>query len=121
MSAPIGLESDVLDPVAHAQSGKVLMPKEEDVFTFGALARPLNDLLIEAGAPSQIDFLSLDVEGAELEVLRGVNHEQFRFNFMCIETRSLDALQNFCASHGYYLIGKISDLDYLFADSKQVS
>jgi FkbM family methyltransferase len=114
MSAPIGLESDVEDALAHARSGKRFLPSGEDVFTFGALARPLNDLLVEAGAPGQIDLLSLDVEGAELEVLKGIDHERFRFRFMCIETRSAESVKAYCESKNYRIIGKISDLDYLF-------
>ena len=117
MSAPVGLESDLEDPVAHAESGKVFLSEHEDIFTFGALARPLNDLLIQADAPRRIDLLSLDVEGAELEVLKGIDHNIFRFRFMCIETRSPDAVRAFCEEKGYQLVEKISDLDYLYFDS----
>jgi hypothetical protein len=47
---------------ASHNRGKCLLSKTDRVFTFGALATPLNALLIEAGAPLTIDFLSLDLE-----------------------------------------------------------
>jgi len=37
--------------------------------TFLAPARPMSDLIEESGLGDRIDFLSLDVEGAELSVL----------------------------------------------------
>ena len=38
-----------------------------------------------ANAPSFIHFLSLDIEGAELEALRGVPFDKYRFGAMAIE------------------------------------
>ncbi|MEX2546208.1 MAG: FkbM family methyltransferase [Chloroflexota bacterium] len=49
--------------------------------TFGALARPLQELLDEAKAPERIEFLSLDVEGSERAVLEGVLNERRRGPF----------------------------------------
>jgi len=74
MSASIGLESDVLDPFAHARRGKILLGPTEANFVFGSPARPLNSILTEVNAPQLIDFLSLDVEGAEIDVLKGIDH-----------------------------------------------
>ncbi len=34
--------------------------------------RTLDDILVEAGAPSPVDFISIDVEGCDIEVLDGV-------------------------------------------------
>ena len=45
----------------------------ESTFIFGAKSATLNLLLLEASAPRLIDFLSLDVEGAELDVLKGID------------------------------------------------
>lgn len=69
MSSSIGLESDIPDPISFAHSGEIFLDKSENIFTFGAVARPLNELLLRSGAPKIIDLLSLDVEGAEIEVL----------------------------------------------------
>ena len=45
----------------------------------------LGQVLDGANAPSFIHFLSLDIEGAELEALRGVPFDKYRFGAMAIE------------------------------------
>lgn len=45
----------------------------------------LAELLARAKAPAFIHFLSLDIEGAELEALRGIPLETYRFGAMAIE------------------------------------
>jgi FkbM family methyltransferase len=45
----------------------------------------LGEILERTKAPSFIHFLSLDIEGAELEALRGVPFDTYRFGSMAIE------------------------------------
>jgi FkbM family methyltransferase len=116
MSTSVGLKSDIKDPRGHAQLGNRFLAKNEMIFEFGALAKTLNALLLEAGAPQQIDFLSLDVEGAELDVLRGVDHQAFRFRYILVECRDLERLSEYLERHGYSLVDKLSGQDYLFAE-----
>lgn len=119
MSAPHGLESDIADPEAHAQSGSQFLAPTEPVFEFGAIARPLNELLLEANAPKTVDFLSLDVEGAEIEVLKGIDHDVFRFKYILVECRSLTDMQAYLASKGYRFVECFSQHDYLFTSLAQ--
>lgn len=114
MSAPVNLESDIIDPVAHAKLSERFLRDQELVFEFGAVARTLNDLLLTASAPALVDFLSLDVEGAELEVLKGIDHERFRFKYLLIECRDFARLNNYLEGHGYAFIERLSGQDYLF-------
>jgi FkbM family methyltransferase len=116
MSSPLGLESDVPEPVEHAREGKQYLDAAEEVFTFGAIARPLNDLLIEAEAPAMIDLLSLDVEGAEIAVLKGIDHTRFRFKYLCIESRGRAKLEDYLRQNGYEFFEQLTHHDYLFAD-----
>jgi FkbM family methyltransferase len=118
MSSPIGPESDVLNPVSHAESGKQFLESTDRVFTFGAVAKTLNDLLSISKAPKNIDLLSLDVEGAEIEVLKGIDHKAYRFQYMCIECRDIDKLTSYLNPLGYELKEKLSGHDYLFVDKK---
>lgn len=115
MSIPVSMDSDIKDPHAHATKGQGFLGQGETVFEFGALAKTLNSLLLDAAAPHLIDFLSLDVEGAELEVLKGIDHEAFRFKFMLVECRDFTRLNTYLEQHGYRFIEALSGQDYLFA------
>ena len=116
MSAPMTLDSDIPNPKGHAQIGQQFLGKGETVIEFGAVARTLNSLLVEAEAPAIIDFLSLDVEGAELEVLKGVDHRAFRFKYLLVECRDLPRLSAYLEQQGYRFVEALSSQDYLFVD-----
>jgi FkbM family methyltransferase len=45
----------------------------------------LNDLLAAHGAPSEIDYISIDTEGSELEILEGFDFERHRVHVFTIE------------------------------------
>lgn len=114
MSISENLNLDLNDKKMHIESGKNHLKETEVVFSFGAIAATLNSLLERAKAPNVIDFISLDVEGAELEVLKGINFEDYSFKFMLIEIRNLKPIKDFLIGHGYVLEKKLSEHDYLF-------
>ena len=116
MSVSLNVETDIGDPAAHAELGRQFLGPGETVFAFGAIARTLNSILLEANAPARIDFLSLDVEGSELEVLKGVDHEAFRFRYLLIECRDIARLTDYLGTLRYRLVEKFNEHDYLFAD-----
>ena len=109
-------ESDIPDARAHAAIGKQFLNPYEDTFAFGAEAKFLNDILLEAEAPRKIDLFSLDVEGVELQVLKGVDHDRFRFKFLLVECRALERLRDFLESKRYAFVANLSEHDYLFRD-----
>jgi FkbM family methyltransferase len=45
----------------------------------------LDEILAKANAPANIDFMSIDVEGAEVPVLRGLSLDRYRIEAFCIE------------------------------------
>lgn len=45
----------------------------------------LNDLLIKHGAPKYIDYLSIDTEGSEYEILKAFNFNEFSFGIITVE------------------------------------
>lgn len=63
----------------------------------------LSDLLVEAGAPSVLDFLSIDTEGSELEILRAHDFDRFRFRCVAVEHNGVhrDELLAFFRARGY--------------------
>lgn len=114
MSVPRGLESDLGDVDTHVQRGRKFLREGEENFIFGALARPLTDILAEAAAPEVVDFLSLDVEGAELEVLKGVDFNRFRFKYILVECRNIAQLEGYLRGFGYEIADRFSGHDFLF-------
>ena len=117
MTAPVGLETDLDSAVEHAETGKQFLLQHEDNFTFGAVAKPLSYLLDESNATTTIDFLSLDVEGAEIEVLKGIDHSKYKFKYICIENRSFEKLTELLEPLGYKFVAQLSGHDFLFAYS----
>lgn len=115
MSVSLNGESDIANPRQHARKGEQFLGAGETVLEFGAVARTLSSLLEEASAPRAIDFLSLDVEGAELDVLKGVDFMKYRFKYMLVECRNLPRLEAFLAPLGYALVDRLSEQDFLFA------
>jgi FkbM family methyltransferase len=119
MTTPVGLETDIGDPLAHARSGEVYLREGEQVVPVLAPARTIDDILTEAQAPSVIDLLSLDVEGAEIEVLKGLDHSRFRFRFILVECRSPELLETYLNDEGYALVDRLSQHDFLFEDAHE--
>jgi FkbM family methyltransferase len=117
MTIPTKLESDINNPLEHAALGLKNQNDFKANFKFGSKSETLNNILIKANAPLKIDFLSLDVEGAEIEVLKGINHKQFRFKYLCIETRDHKKLSIYLLQNNYSLFKKLSIHDYLFKDN----
>ena len=66
--------------------------------------KTLDDVLAEAGNP-KLDLVSIDVEGVELQVLRGFDLERHRPAVLLIEDhlKNLD-VHRFIARHGYRLV-----------------
>jgi FkbM family methyltransferase len=118
MSVTLNVETDIGDPAAHAELGRQFLRADETVFEFEAPARTLNSILLEAGAPVKVDFLSLDVEGSEIEVLKGVDHGAFRFRYMLIECRDIARLNDYLGALNYRLVEKFNEHDYLFSDEQ---
>lgn len=89
--------------------------------------RRLDDLLTEFLPRSQkIDFLSIDVEGLDLSVLRSNDWDRFRPQLLLVEAheRTVLAIQNdpinvFAVAAGYQLIAKT--LNTLIFEDSQVS
>ena len=114
MSTPVGLESDIESPDKNADDGLRWLKPHWKNFSFGAVAKPLNEILLEANAPKLIDLLSLDVEGAEIAVLKGINHTQFRFRYILVESRDDVKTISYMNSINYEYISKLSHMDLLF-------
>lgn len=78
--------------------------KRTDAQTYVVETISLNDLLHEHEAPSNFDYLSLDTEGSELEILRALDFTRFRPRIITVEHNYTAARNDILAllqGHGY--------------------
>ena len=80
-------------------------------------SQTLTKILDEVSAPSLIDFFSLDVEGFEDQVIKGINFDKYNFKFFLIETKNEEVI-NFLINKNYIFIKKLSHHDLLFKYDK---
>ena len=70
----------------------------------------LLDLLIQNNAPSRIDYLSLDTEGTEYEILKPFDFNQYTFGLIVVEHNFIEPrrtdIRNLLLSNGYSYIGE---------------
>lgn len=66
--------------------------------------KTLTEILDESNAPKYIDYLSLDTEGTELEILKGLDFSKYVIGYISIEHnfRPLrNELRNYLQKNGY--------------------
>ncbi len=84
----------------------------------------LSELLEKYGAPAIMDYLSIDTEGSELDILKSFNFEKFKFRVITVEhnyTESRQAIFELLSANGYERVfEKVSQFDdwYVLPDSK---
>jgi FkbM family methyltransferase len=65
----------------------------------------LYDLLRENNAPAMIDYLSLDTEGSEFEILKSNNYDEYNFGLIHLEHNYIEPkrtqIRNFLLDRGY--------------------
>ena len=88
--------------------------KKNNLNKFKTKTTTLNDLMTEFKCPELIDLLSLDTEGTELEVLKGINFQKYKFRFIVVENRNFNELEFFFKTKYYSFIKKLLNHDYLF-------
>jgi len=112
---------EAVDAGEHSRLAKLNNRSERNdkLRTYQVETVTLNDLLAEHGSPSEIDYLSLDTEGSELDILKGLDLERYRFGFMTIEHNYapgvVEALHSILAPRGYrQILPDISQFDAWF-------
>jgi FkbM family methyltransferase len=87
-----------------------MAPGAQPEATIQVPIRTLDHILQEAGAPAGFDFLSLDVEGHELEVLQGLDLKRWRPRLILLEDHVSNlAKHRFLTRAGYRLIRRFDN------------
>jgi FkbM family methyltransferase len=107
-----------IDAKKHALQGEKYLVKNDKIKEVLADTKTLNEILNEIDSPKVIDFLSLDVEGAELEVLNGINFLNYYFKFILVESRDDQEIIKYLKNFDYNLVEKISKRDLFFKHNK---
>ena len=85
----------------------------------------LNDLLTFHNSPEVIDYLSIDTEGSELDILQNLDFEKYSFRVLTIEhnfTSKREAIQQLLTENGYkHVLSNVSQQDDWFVHSSPSS
>jgi FkbM family methyltransferase len=103
-----------INPKLHAYQGKKYLKSDEKIQEFACNVSTLNDILIKSKSPKIIDFISLDVEGLEIEVLNGINFDHYIFKYILVESRDNNEMIKFLEKKNYQLIKEFPPRDLLF-------
>ena len=87
MGIACGLQVSEKEVKNHIQKGMQFLENPGLQYRYGAIARRLSELLDEINAPLDFDLLSVDVEGNELAVLRGLDLNRYKPLWILAETR----------------------------------
>ena len=110
MSLVRGAMKDPALEQVHIETGNRI--QEIESYTLNVPVRTLTSIFDECGV-AHIDFLSLDVEGYELDVLRGLDLQRYRPTYLLIEARFREAVDEFLAAD-YDTVDQLTGMDVLY-------
>ena len=109
------VHDDSKEEKEHINSGRQYLKQGEKDYFIRVPAFTLTEIL-EKNNITKIDFLSLDVEGYEYEVLTGIDFNKYRPKFMLIEVRDELLIDNYLEK--YYMKMAVLHIDnkYHYSD-----
>ena len=114
MTISLDRSNNIKNPYIHAKKGKLYLRNNEKIRKFTQNTMTLGEILNICNCNRVIDFLSLDVEGMELDVLKGVNFNKYNFRYILTESYDDKKIKSFLISKNYEYIKKLSKRDLLF-------
>jgi len=94
----------VLSTIAAYSDGDMHSEARKEGVTYLVPTVSLSDMLVMHGAPSDPDFLSIDTEGSELEILSAHDFSGWSFKVICCEhayTQNREAIFELLSGKGY--------------------
>ncbi len=104
----------------HALSGfkENVRPEDLNIYDYieyPVLAKPLSSYLTDI---PQVNLIMIDVEGAEIQVLQGIDFDHLKPDFVMIENISEyggnDYIREYMKNYGYHCIARIAATDDVF-------
>lgn len=98
------VEVGELSTIADFAKGDQFASARKGASTYDVQTISLLDLLDKYDAPKAIDFLSVDTEGSEYEILSAFDFSAYKFNFVTIEhnyTKTRSKLRQLMEANGY--------------------
>ncbi|MDA7488724.1 FkbM family methyltransferase [Candidatus Pelagibacter ubique] len=112
---------DLVDKKFYERSLQKQSISKLNITTNKIKLRTLNSILLEAKSPDLVDFFSLDVEGMELNVLKGVDFNRFNFRYLlveCTNPQRKKMINDFLEKKNYQYIDNLTPWDVLFKYQK---
>ncbi|MCB0096496.1 MAG: FkbM family methyltransferase, partial [Caldilineaceae bacterium] len=108
MSLVRGARSSAEEELEHIHKGLDIQ-ELSSTYTIAVPTMTLSDLLVKHRI-QKVDLLSLDVEGYELQVLKGLDFKRHRPKFMLIEVRDRQTIEKYLAPF-YELVDTLHQAD----------
>ena len=89
----------------------------EESYSIEVPSLTFKEALKQAGF-CKVDFLSIDLEGYEIQALEGFDFEEIRPTYILIEVQNLETTDSFLSSLEYRRIERMSYHDYLYMDCR---
>jgi hypothetical protein len=112
MSLVKGARKSENEESSHVRKGVQLQENVKETYQVEATGRTLTSVL-DSVNPPEIDFMSLDVEGYEEQVLRGLDLSKYRPTLILVEANDPNKVQERLSSH-YNLMCYLSKNDVLY-------
>jgi FkbM family methyltransferase len=119
MSVVEGSMGEATRQADHLRKG-LEVQKLDKTYTVQVPARTLTSVLDEVPSLAPIDFLSLDVEGYELQVLKGLDLAKYQPRYILVECNFWEDIDRYLAPH-YSLVKKMTHHDYFYQRRTELS
>lgn len=96
---------------AHLEKGRKFIPNEK-IYEYNARARTIDEILKKYGI-KHIDFMSLDIEGFEIDALNGMDLSNICPTYLLIEVRDYDKISDLLSDF-YTEVDQLSYHDFLY-------
>ena len=109
VEAPKKIDSGMSSIIEFAYDDKFAYVRKKGI-KYKVKSITLLDLLKKYNAPSAIDYMSIDIEGSEYEVLKKFDFSKYKFNFITCEhmfmKKKRDDIYNLLTKNGYKRISE---------------